>query len=928
MPINVNQKHEKEIIALNNFEAVRLRPDRHIGQTAFLDEKLQIIRNNKLFLEEKRWSPGLNHLIVEILENAIDEAKRCKNRKMKNIYVTVNLDYNQVTIIDEGNGFYKATSMNQRSKKNVVRTAYEELNAGSNFTNTETNILGTHGVGSAICNILSKYFKVKTVNSSHSVEYEWNDFEIVDEKIEKKKKGEKKGTIVSFIPSEEVFGDFRWDKEIISTYLSYKSLLISLDDSIKDLRINGTFIENGEEKEIPITKDFIPQDHISISTKIGNIFLWESYENSCSLSFVNGSKCTGIHQKIINDWLNGYFKYNLAHHFYETLVILNVPSNLMRFGDQNKTRYSVSRNEIEELLEHSFKRKLISTLKKSDLSEKIDQKIESKLYDENIKKIKKSKKKSKRKISEKYAPPSKRKLICYITEGDCLEENTKITIIRNNKILDKEIKDVKENDIVITHKNRFKPITHVNKLVKKAIKINTGDDQLICSENHKWFVYDKIKEEFYFEKTSKLKKDRHKLVKNYLAFLDSFEEIKKIKGEDNNLLDKLYKHINKHEKRKNYREPVDIEDISYSEEYVKMVDISVKTDESFVLSNGIVSHNSAAGSVKQARDSRYEGVYAIKGKIKNTKKLSDLTENKEILEIMNILGLDPSKENTPSFQKIVIATDEDCLDENTLVITEKGPKKIKSIDYDDKIMTHDGSYESVRKITQTKKDEQMEIQVNGETFITSLYHRLIVQRDGDIQEIYAKDLKKTDFLLLQKTEENHKNIITKDLDLKNFKLVQPNKIERKKNKNYKMFDLSLNGNKTFFIHLNNSTKVLSHNSDGHHIAALLINFFYKWFPSIIEKGYLYKLATPLIACKYKNKSHYFYSFEEFNKFKKDKTVSDVTYLKGLGSLDINDWYNVMKNKKYFQIVKDKSSDKFIDIAFGKSTEKRRKWLRK
>lgn len=528
MSINVNQKHEKEIVALNDFEAVRLRPDRHIGQTAFTEEKLQIIRDKHLLSEEKSWSPGLNHLIVEILENSIDEAKRCKKRKMKNIFVTINLDNNQVTISDEGNGFYKATSMNNRTGKNVVRTAYEELNAGSNFRETEYNILGTNGVGSAIVNILSEKFYVKSINSSHSVEYYWQDHEIVDEKIEKKKKEEKNGTIVSFTPSKEVFGNFNWDKEIISTYISYKSLLISLDETIKDLKLNGTFIENGEEKEIPITKDFLPENHISINTKLGNIFLWESYENSCCLSFVNGSKCIGIHQKIINDWLNEYFKYNLAHHFYETLIILNVPSNLMRFGDQNKSKYSVSRNEIEELLKNSFKKKLLRTLKKSEISEHIDQKIESKLYQENIKKIKKSKKKSKRKISEKYAAPSKRKSICYITEGDCLEENTKIIIIRNNEILDEKIKDVKENDMVITHNNRFKPITYINKSIKKEVNVETSEGNLSCSDTHKWFVYDTKKNEFYFEKTKNLEKNKHKLVKNYLSFLNSFEEVRKI----------------------------------------------------------------------------------------------------------------------------------------------------------------------------------------------------------------------------------------------------------------------------------------------------------------------------------------------------------------------------------------------------------------
>jgi DNA gyrase/topoisomerase IV subunit B len=97
------------------------------------------------------------HLLVEILENALDEAKRCKG-KMKNISVIVNLDTNEVTVTDEGQGFHEAAKKHSKTKKNVVRTALEELHAGSNFVDSSTNLLGTHGVGSAVVNILSKDF--------------------------------------------------------------------------------------------------------------------------------------------------------------------------------------------------------------------------------------------------------------------------------------------------------------------------------------------------------------------------------------------------------------------------------------------------------------------------------------------------------------------------------------------------------------------------------------------------------------------------------------------------------------------------------------------------------------------------------------------------------------------------------------------------
>ena len=226
----------------------------------------------------------------------------------------------------------------------------------------------------------------------------------------------------------------------------------------------------------------------------------------------------------------------------------------------------------------------------------------------------------------------------------------------------------------------------------------------------------------------------------------------------------------------NFLELIDIEEINDLHQYVNMIDISVKDDNSFLLSNGLISHNSAAGGLRQARNSEREGVYALKGKIKNTKRLSDLTSNVEILEIISILELDPTELKKPVYDNVIIATDEDA--------------------------------------------------------------------------------------------------------------------------------------------------------DGQHLEGLLINFFYKWFPNVIEEGRLKKLITPLVVCDYKNKRKYFYSMEEFNTFTKNNTekISNLNYLKGLGSLSIEDWKYVMGNKTLFQIIKDRSSEKFLEIAFGDDPEKRKKWL--
>jgi DNA gyrase/topoisomerase IV subunit B len=74
----------------------------------------------------------------------------------------------------------------------------------------------------------------------------------------------------------------------------------------------------------------------------------------------------------------------------------------------------------------------------------------------------------------------------------------------------------------------------------------------------------------------------------------------------------------------------------------------------------IVEGLSACGSILQKRNPQKEGVYALKGKIKNARSLNDLSTNREILELMQILNLDPdSPQLQCPFENVVIATDSD-----------------------------------------------------------------------------------------------------------------------------------------------------------------------------------------------------------------------------------------------------------------------------
>jgi len=150
------------------------------------------------------------------------------------------------------------------------------------------------------------------------------------------------------------------------------------------------------------------------------------------------------------------------------------------------------------------------------------------------------------------------------------------------------------------------------------------------------------------------------------------------------------------------------------------------------------------------------GVFPLKGKPLNVRKSSmkKILDNDEIKHIISALGLEFGKKyidlSDLRYGRVVFAGDADCLDGETIIKTENGNKKLKDLTYDDKILTHTGLYKSILNIIKSKKEKYIEIKYNNEIFKFSEYHKMIIQRDGEIEIIFAKDILPTDLMLLKK----------------------------------------------------------------------------------------------------------------------------------------------------------------------------------
>lgn len=169
----------------------------------------------------------------------------------------------------------------------------------------------------------------------------------------------------------------------------------------------------------------------------------------------------------------------------------------------------------------------------------------------------------------------------------------------------------------------------------------------------------------------------------------------------------------------------------------------------------IFEGDSAENGARQFRDPQIQGMFKLKGKFANVRKMSDnkMIATAEVLNLMAAIGLtlnEPVVEADLQFNEILITTDMDCVDGNTLVATDNGNKKIKDVNIDDKVLTHNNEYKKVKRVVEQEKTSYVKVKINGEYVNFSENHKMIIHRDGEIQEILAKDLKYSDNLLLNK----------------------------------------------------------------------------------------------------------------------------------------------------------------------------------
>ena len=185
-----HQYDASNIKILEGVDAVRKRPDMYIGD---------------------RGSGGLHHLVYEVLDNSIDEALAgfCDN-----INVRIHPD-GSCEVEDNGRGI--PIKQHKQAKTSALEVVLTTLHAGGKFDSDSYKVAGgLHGVGLSVVNALSEWLGADVYRDGKHYHFECARG-VAKGPVKEIGPTSKRGTKITFMPDEEIFGDHELAYDMLLT---------------------------------------------------------------------------------------------------------------------------------------------------------------------------------------------------------------------------------------------------------------------------------------------------------------------------------------------------------------------------------------------------------------------------------------------------------------------------------------------------------------------------------------------------------------------------------------------------------------------------------------------------------------------------------------------------------------------------------------
>ena len=123
-------------------------------------------------------------------------------------------------------------------------------------------------------------------------------------------------------------------------------------------------------------------------------------------------------------------------------------------------------------------------------------------------------------------------------------------------------------------------------------------------------------------------------------------------------------------------------------------------------------------------------------------------------------------------------------------------------------------------------------------------------------------------------------------------------------------------------------------NDGAHIQILLLTFFFRYMPGLIENGRVYIALPPLYKISQKNEQTYAWSDEELKeRISEIKGNYEIQRFKGLGEMNYEQLWETTMNPATRTLIKVNiedfsDADNRVSVLMGDEVDPRREWIEK
>ncbi len=295
----------EQIQVLEGLEAVRKRPGMYIGSQG---------------------SPGLHHLVYEIVDNAIDEAMAgyCDH-----IQVEIR-EGDIIAVRDNGRGI--PTGIQAQTGKPALEVVFTVLHAGGKFGGGGYKVSGgLHGVGASVVNALSQWLEVRVAREGKLYEMKFSRGNVT-QAMTVIGDTDDHGSEIIFKPDSQIFETLVYDYDVLEKRLREQAFLnAGVRIELRDLRIKPegekarhddmcyeggirSFVEHINQTKTPVHEEIMYFSNKRGTAQAEIAMQYSDSYNEILLSFANDIHTTegGTHEtgfKTALTWvLNSYGK--------------------------------------------------------------------------------------------------------------------------------------------------------------------------------------------------------------------------------------------------------------------------------------------------------------------------------------------------------------------------------------------------------------------------------------------------------------------------------------------------------------------------------------------------------------------------------------------------------------------------------------------